>query len=64
MENKTSINKNLKYIENAIKLIKAENEKEENKKKESILFPNKEDVIIKYNDFKISLLISQKKIHF
>lgn len=64
MENKTSINKNLEYIKNAIKLIKAENEKEENKKKESILFLNKEDVIIKYNDFKISLLISKKKFTF
>lgn len=64
MENKTSINKNLEYIKNAIKLIKAENEKEENKKKESILFLNKEDIIIKYNDFKISLLISKKKFTF
>ena len=64
MENKVLVNKNLEYIENAIKLIKAENEKEENQKKESISFPNKEDVIIKYNDIKISLLISQKKFTF
>lgn len=64
MENKVLVNENLEYIENAIKLIKAENEKEENKKKESILFLNKEDVIIKYNDFKISLLISKKKFTF
>lgn len=64
MENKVLVNENLEYIENAIKLIKAENKKEENQKKESILFPNKEDVIIKYNDIKISLLISQKKIYF
>ena len=64
MENKVLVNENLEYIENAIKLIKAENKKEENQKKESILFPNKEDVIIKYNDIKISLLISQKKFTF
>ena len=64
MENKVLVNENLEYIENTIKLIKAENEKEENKKKESILFLNKEDVIIKYNDFKISLLISKKKFTF
>lgn len=64
MENKVLVNENLEYIENAIKLIKAENKKEKNKKKESILFLNKEDVIIKYNDFKISLLISKKKFTF
>lgn len=64
MENKASINKNLEYIENAIKLIKTENEKEENKKKENILFPNKEDIIVKYNDLKISLLISKKRFTF
>ena len=64
MKNKVLVNKNLEYIENAIKLIKAENEKEENKKKENILFPNKEDIIVKYNDLKISLLISKKRFTF
>ena len=64
MKNKVLVNKNLEYIENAIKLIKAENEKQENKKKESILFPNKEDIIVKYNDLKISLLISKKRFTF
>lgn len=64
MENKILVNKNLEYIENAIKLIKAEDEKKENKIKESILYPNKEDIIVKYNDLKISLLISKKRFTF
>lgn len=64
MENKVLVNKNLECIENAIKLIKAENEKEKNKKKEIILFPNKEDIIVKHNDLKISLLISKKRFTF
>ena len=65
MKNKVSINKdkNIKYIENAINLIKKEDENK-SQKNEGVFFPNKEDVVIKYNDFKVSLLISQKKFTF
>lgn len=65
MKNKVSINKdkNIKYIEDAINLIKKEDEKK-SQKNEGVFFPNKEDVIIKYNNFKVSLLISQKKFTF
>ena len=75
MKNKVSMDKdeNLKYIEDAIKLIKTEDknkyededeDEDENQKNVIISYPNKEDIIIKCNNLKISLLISQKKFTY